>query len=145
MLFIAAAGNGGKDKVGDNNDLIPHYPASYANANVIAVGAVDRFDKLAAYSNYGAVSVDVGAPGSSILSTTPRGTYAYASGTSMATPHVSGLAALLHAYDPLLAAADIKARILGTVVPLPALAGKSVTGGRVNAYRALANATEVNP
>jgi subtilisin family serine protease len=134
IVTVIAAGNSSQDI-----NVTPSYPASYTDPGIIAVAATDRFDALASYSNYGATSVDVGAPGSLILSTLPFNTYGYYNGTSMATPHVTGLVALLSAYDPVLTAADLKTRILSTVVPIPALAGKTLTGGRINAYKALSN------
>jgi len=145
MVFVAAAGNGGSDGVGDDNDRTPSYPASYADASVIAVAALTPQDRLASFSNFGAVSVDVAAPGTSILSTLPFGSYGFYSGTSMATPHVTGLCALLAADEPGLAGAQIRQRVLDTVVQTPALAGKVATGGRVNAWRALAATTAVDP
>ena len=89
MLFVAAAGNNGLP-----NDLLPHYPASYAAPNVIAVAATTNTDTRASFSNYGAKTVHLGAPGVSILSTILNGQYGFSSGTSMATPHVSGAGAL---------------------------------------------------
>jgi thermitase len=73
-LFVAAAGNGGADGVGDNNDAVPHYPSSYNNANVISVAATDSRDAIASFSNYGSTSVDLAAPGVGILSTLPNST-----------------------------------------------------------------------
>ena len=104
ILFIAAAGNGGFDGVGDNNDSLPFYPASYTNPNLIAVASITSSGAKSSFSNYGFNSVDIGAPGSSILSTVPYNgsnpSYAYYSGTSMATPHVTGGAALYAATHP---------------------------------------------
>ncbi len=135
ILFIAAAGNGGADGVGDNNDTTPHYPSSYDNANVIAVASITSSGAKSGFSNYGATSVDIGAPGSGIWSTLPNnstGAYGSYSGTSMATPHVTGGAALYAATHPGANAATIKNAILSSAVPTASLAGKCVTGGRLN-------------
>lgn len=136
ILFVAAAGNGGNDGVGDNNNNVANYPSNYPNANVIAVAAITSSGALASYSNYGSTTVDIGAPGSGIVSTVPNrsGASAYASysGTSMATPHVTGGAALYAASNPNASAATIKAAILGSAVPTASLSGKCVTGGRLN-------------
>ncbi len=134
ILFIAAAGNDGSD-----NDSSPHYPSSYDNDNVIAVAATDHNDAMADFSCYGLVSVDVGAPGVDIWSSTKGGLYDKYSGTSMATPHVAGVAALIKAAHPDATGAQIKARILNTVDPARALEGKTFTGGRINAMNALEN------
>ena len=136
-LIVAGAANGGSDSVGDNNDVTPMYPASYDSPNVIAVAASDRNDALASFSNYGATSVDLAAPGTDILSTVPGGTYGYKSGTSMATPHVSGIAALLKSKEPTLDAAGMKDRILRYAEKKEGLSGKVATGGRANAYQSL--------
>jgi subtilisin family serine protease len=136
ILFIAAAGNDGT-----NNDKYPHYPACYNNENVIAVAATDRNDLLADYSswgsNYGPKSVDVAAPGVDILSCKAGNDYQLLSGTSMATPHVAGVAALLKSSNPAWTWDEVKARVLGGVEPLPGLSGKVLTGGRINAYNSL--------
>ncbi len=134
VLFVAAAGNSSA-----NNDLNPHYPSSYDSDNVIAVAATDHVDGMAGFSCFGLNSVDVGAPGKDILSTVASNGYASYSGTSMATPHVSGLAALVKSAYPDATAAQIKARILNTADVIPSLEGKTVTGGRVNAFNALEN------
>jgi subtilisin family serine protease len=136
ILFIAAAGNGGNDGVGDNNNSTANYPSNYTNANVIAVAAITSSGGLASYSNYGSTTVDIGAPGSGIISTVPSKSLASAygsySGTSMATPHVTGGAALYAATHTSANAADIKNAILNSAVPTNSLSGKCVTGGRLN-------------
>ena len=132
ILFIAAAGNGGGDGVGDNNDSTPHYPSSYSNTNIIAVASITSSGGRSGFSNYGATSVDIGAPGSGILSTTAYNRYESYSGTSMATPHVSGGAALYAATHPAAGAATIKAAILSAAVPTASLSGRTVSGGRLN-------------
>ncbi|MFP5322956.1 MAG: S8 family serine peptidase [Acidimicrobiia bacterium] len=137
VWFVAAAGNGGSDQVGDDNDATPSYPASLPHDNVVAVAATDHADALAGFSNYGATSVDLGAPGRSILSTLPGGSYARMSGTSMAAPHVAGALAHLVAAHPQLSIADAKALLLERTDPVPALAGKTVSGGRLDLARAL--------
>ena len=137
QLFIAAAGNSGLD-----TDSTPNYPSNFDLDNIISVAATDHNDQLAGFSNFGATSVDLGAPGVSVLSTVPGGGYDSFSGTSMATPHVSGVAALLLSQDPGLTALEVKERILNYVDPIEALQGNTVTGGRLNAYNAL---TETQP
>ena len=136
ILFIAAAGNGGNDGVGDNNDVTKHYPSSYSNANIIAVASINSSGAKSGFSNYGSTSVDIGAPGSSIISTVPSksATSAYAtySGTSMATPHVTGGAALYAASNPGASAAAIKLAIFNSAIPTSSLSGKCVTSGRLN-------------
>ncbi len=139
VLFVAAAGNGGADGVGDNNDTAPSYPASYAVDNVISVAAVNRANQLADFSNFGQNSVHLGAPGVDIYSSTSGADNEYQvfDGTSMATPHVSGVAALVLAQTPGITYSELRQRILQGAVPIPALAGKTQTGGRLNALNAL--------
>ncbi len=132
MLFVAAAGNSGSD-----NDDDPAYPASYELDNVVSVAASDQSDSLARFSNYGSCSVDLAAPGTDIVSTVPGDDYASYDGTSMASPHVAGVAALLAARDSKLTPLEIKARLMDSVDKPSALAGTSVTGGRLNARKAL--------
>ncbi len=144
MLFVAAAGNGY-----NNNDYSPFYPASYTLDNIIAVAATDHNDNLAdeGYwgSNFGLTSVDLGAPGVYIYSTTPYNTYAFYGGTSMATPHVSGAAGLVWSKYPLLTNLQVKERILMMVDTLPSLVGSCVTGGRLNVFMAIAEADSIPP
>jgi subtilisin family serine protease len=130
ILFIAAAGNSGV-----NNNTTPHYPSSYTNGNIIAVASITSTGALSSFSNYGSTSVHLGAPGSGIWSTVPGrkgASYASYSGTSMATPHVTGAAAMYASSNPGATAAQIKAAILGAVVPTTSLSGKTTTGGRLN-------------
>ena len=131
-LFIAGAGNNGT-----NTEFNPHYPASYDLDNIVSVAATDNADQLAVFSNYGA-TVDLAAPGLNIYSTVLNGGYQSMSGTSMATPHVAGTAALVlsHASGPL-SAAQLKDLLLSSVDPLPSLASVTVSGGRLNARSAL--------
>ena len=138
VLFVAAAGNNSSD-----NDSVSFYPASYQISNVISVAAIDHDDELAYFSNYGRNSVHIGAPGVNILSTVRNSSYAYYSGTSMAAPHVSGVAALLLSYYPQITLQEMKERILSTGDPTDALAGKTVTARRLNAYKALTNTSGV--
>src|SRR5437879_3957859 len=140
MLFVAAAGNSGTP-----NDVFPEYPASYNAPNVVAVAATDNTDALPGFSNFGSTSVHLGAPGVDILSTTRNNTYSYFSGTSMATPHVSG-AALLVLSKCALDTASLKTLLLNNVDPIPSLAGRTVTGGRLNVNKAIrACAAPANP
>ncbi|MBE7171803.1 MAG: S8 family serine peptidase [Williamsia sp.] len=132
ILFITAAGNGGNDGAGANNDVTANYPANYTVANVISVAAIDKTGKLASFSNWGANTVDICAPGVSIYSTVPTNSYASYSGTSMATPHVSGAAALYASTHPNASAAAIKNAILGSAIKTSLLSGKCATGGRLD-------------
>lgn len=134
ILFVAAAGNNAT-----NNDASPSYPCSYTAANLICVAATDQNDNLASFSNYGAGAVDLGAPGYNILSTIRNGSYAYFSGTSMATPHVSGSAALVLSApgQGSLTVDQLRNSILKSVDSIPSLAGKVGTGGRLNVCKAI--------
>lgn len=130
--FIVAAGNDGL-----NNDQTPSYPSSYSCSNIIAVAAVDNTGALASWSNYGATQVDVAAPGVDIASCYPGNTYYYMGGTSMAAPHVSGIAALILGNHPGLTAEQVKGAIMNSVQKMGSLDGKVASGGLVNAYDAL--------
>jgi subtilisin family serine protease len=132
ILFVAAAGNSSV-----NNDRSPHYPSSYKVPNVVGVAALNRNDELASFSNYGAKSVALGAPGVDILSTWLGNSYEEKSGTSMATPVVSGVAALIVAEHPRISVDDLRKKLMESTDPIVALKGKTVTGGRINAAKAL--------
>lgn len=132
ILFIAAAGN-----AASNNDATATYPAGYSLPNVIPVAATTSADGLSSFSNYGRRSVLVGAPGSSILSTYPNNRYVYLSGTSMAAPHVAGLAALIKAKYPTQDWRGVRNLILSGGDRPSSLAARTVTGRRINAFGSL--------
>ncbi|MFZ5863099.1 MAG: S8 family serine peptidase [Nitrospirota bacterium] len=140
VLVVVAAGNNGT-----NNDVTPDYPCVSTQPNVICVSATTRNDQLASFSNYGSSTVDLGAPGSAILSTVPTGScglcdpsrYLSVNGTSSAAPHVSGAAALILSQFPSYTLTQVRDAILSTVDPIPALTGRTTTGGRLNVQRAL--------
>lgn len=144
-IFVAAAGNGGADQVGDNNDVTPEFPACYTSANIIAVAATNQNDALAGFSNFGATCVDLAAPGVNILSDNTAGSVVFLNGTSMATPHVSGIAALMKAQEPNRTTAEIRSAIFSTVDAKAGLAGMVATGGRLNARAALAAIAPLAP
>jgi subtilisin family serine protease len=133
VIIVAAAGNETA-----NNDVKPSYPANYAFDNIISVAATGATDVVEFYSNVGATTVDLAAPGAAILSTgnLNNSDYSPMSGTSMAAPIVSGVVALLKAQFPNDSPAQIRERLFATVDPVPSLAGKTVTGGRVNLRKA---------
>jgi subtilisin family serine protease len=137
ILFVAAAGN---DALDSGN--FPHFPAGYDVPNVIAVAATNRFDDIAAFSTFGARTVSMGAPGRGVLSTLPNNTYDFFSGTSMATPHVAGTAALVLAAYPNISVANLRGVLAYTGDAIPALLGKTTTGRRLNAFNALLAAAE---
>lgn len=134
IVFAAAAGNEGND-----NDAQPSYPASYDLENVVSVAAVDSNRNVASFSNYGAGQVDIAAPGVSILSTTPGNSYQSFSGTSMATPHVTGAIALLAASEPNLSYLELLNRMYESGVGLGTLSGVVRTGRMLNVSRMLHN------
>jgi subtilisin family serine protease len=134
ILFVAAAGNDSSD-----NNAAPMYPASYDVANIISVAAIDNKDRLASFSNWGRTKVHVAAPGVKIFSTTKDGGYNSFSGTSMATPHVSGVAALLLSAFPDMTYAELKDRIVKTAVKVPGLRNKVASNGRVSVFNAFNN------
>jgi len=132
ILFVAAAGNSSSD-----NDQTPHYPSSYNVGNVVAVAALNRNDELASFSNYGARSVHVAAPGVEILSTWLNHGFEEKKGTSMATPFVAGVAALVLARNPKMPVDDLRTLLLKSIDPVSSLKGKVSSGGRINAAKAL--------
>lgn len=132
QLFVAAAGNSSA-----NADLSPHYPSSYSVDSIVSVAATDRSDKLASYSNYGANSVDIGAPGSAILSTLPNARYGSKNGTSMAAPHVAGAVAILRAYSPTSSALEIKQALMDSADQISSLSGRCLSEGRLNLRAAI--------
>ena len=129
LLFVAAAGN-----EFENNDVKPNFPSNYPNENILAVAAIDIAEQKPAFSNFGATTVDIGAPGVGILSSIPNNGYEKLSGTSMATPHVAGAAALVlaHAEHQTKSAAEVKNLLMQKARPLASLSGKCVTGGTLD-------------
>lgn len=138
IVFVAAAGNSASD-----NDIIPHYPSSYASPNIIAVMSTDHNDIRSGFSCYGLTSVDLAAPGTDILSCQPGGGYQLMSGTSMSTPHVTGACALLFSAYPTLSVAQVKQALMSTVDPV--VPGLCVSGGRFNMFRALTSLLPGSP
>jgi hypothetical protein len=136
ILFVAAAGNGNAVGVGLNNDQTPFYPCNYSLPNILCVAATTRGDERAGFSNYGRRTVHIGAPGAEILSTALNGTYASLNGTSMATPHVTGTAALLKAADPSRDWRAIRNLILAGGDNVASMAN-TITQKRLNAFGAL--------
>lgn len=139
VLVVAAAGNDGFDA-----DVSPPFPASFPFDNIISVAALDRRDALAVFSNYGRTNVHLGAPGVEIMSTynTADNAYQLLQGTSMAAPHVAGVAALVYSLTNTMTYTEARNRILLTTTPVPALASRVITSGRVNAYKALTTAQD---
>ncbi len=132
IIFIAAAGNDGS-----SNDRRPHYPSNYDLPNVISVAALDRNDQMASFSNFGIKTVHIAAPGKDIVSTWLNDGFREASGTSMATPQVVGVAALIIANNPDISVEALRAKLLKSVDKLEGLDGKIENGGRINAALAL--------
>jgi subtilisin family serine protease len=134
MLFVASAGNRGLD-----TDELPHYPSSYTNSSILSVAAINNQGKLAAFSNYGANSVDFSAPGVNVLSCVPGATWEFFSGTSIATPYATGVAALAASDSPELLSnpTALKQVLMDTGKPVPATAGKTGTGTMVDAKAVL--------
>ncbi len=136
VIFVVAAGNDAR-----NTDVYPVYPADYPLDNIISVAAVDNNFRLAPYSNYGATSVKIAAPGSTILSTLPHNNYGGMNGTSMAAPFVTGAIALVRELEPTWSYQQVIQQVLGTVTPVAGLQGKVAAGGVLNVGRALATLT----
>lgn len=135
MLFVAAAGNGGYD-----NDASPSYPSSYDHDSILAVAGTNHTDAMYTSSQYGLTSVDIAAPARNVLSTVPGGGYSSFTGTSMATPHVAGAAALVLSVNPELSAVELKELLMNSGDANPATEGKTVSGNRLNIHNALLDA-----
>jgi subtilisin family serine protease len=137
ILFVAAAGNEASD-----NFNFPAYPSNYDSPNVLAVASTNSLDNISGFSNFGARAVSMGAPGSGILSTTPNNLYASFSGTSMATPHVAGAAALVLAASPNLTLRQLRGVLAFSGDILPVLQSKTTTGRRLNIHASILSANE---
>lgn len=144
-LFVVAAGNGGDDGVGDNVDQTPEYPCAYPLDNIVCVAATDSSDQLASFSNFGPLGVDIAGPGVDVASTWLNGGYAWSDGTSMATPHVSGTAALIAARFADASTAALRAALLDGADHPASLAGKIAGGRRLNAYGAVTEPAPAPP
>jgi subtilisin family serine protease len=131
-LFVVAAGNSGT-----NNDLVPKYPCAYDSPNLVCVAATDEADELASFSNFGAASVDLAAPGVDILSAYPTDDWAWADGTSASAPQVAGAAALVASQRPSLSAVELRAALMNSVDKVAGLHGLVGVGGRLNVQNAL--------
>ncbi|WP_343224410.1 S8 family serine peptidase [Pseudoalteromonas sp. Of11M-6] len=135
ILFVAAAGNSAVD-----NDVNPHYPSSYEHDSVFSIASTTHTDAMSSFSQWGLTSVDMGAPGSAILSTVPGGGYSSYSGTSMATPHVAGAAALVLSINPTLSAIELKNLLMQSGDVNADLTDKTVSGKRLNVNQAVIDA-----
>lgn len=141
VLFVTAAGN----QHANSDVRTTNFPPSYRMANMLVVASIDVQGRLSSFSNHGARTVDLAAPGSNILSTARGGGTVTFSGTSMAAPFVSGVAALLASVNPTWSATQIIDRILATVRPLDALKGLTVSGGTIDAFAALTGTVAPGP
>ncbi len=137
MLFIIAAGNGDSAGKGYSTDESPIYPASFTSGNIISVANLLFDGSLSESSNYGVTSVDIAAPGSYVLSTVPGNQYGFMTGTSMAAPMVTGVAAMLYSYRPGLSLQEVRQILLNSARKMDGLSGKLSTGGMLDAYAAL--------
>jgi subtilisin family serine protease len=141
VLTVASAGNAGRRL----DSRYQHFPAGLPYDGIVSVANTTRDDRLAGSSNWSPVTVDLGAPGSGVVSTTPNNNYESFSGTSMSAPHVTGAIALIWSHAPHLTLMEMKNLLITTVDSLPDLIGTTVSGGRLNLHRALATLDTESP
>lgn len=139
VLIVVASGNGYLE----NLDINPNYPAAFSFSNLITVASHDSFGDMSKFTNFGFKTVHLSAPGNFIYSTVPGQSYEAHQGTSMSAPIVSGIAAEIRSNFPNLKASQVKQILIETADPLPSFKNKTVSGGKVNMYKAMVRASQM--